>query len=147
LPPPDFVRFFIDKSVGAPGLAAVLQPAGWDCLTHEVHFAGQYGIIPDPEIIAACAATGRFLITSDKDLPVRWIAEIRAADIGIFLLSNQNDGSDVWGVRLLNCEAQIIDEAVNRQRPFVARINEAGNLYLLDQIDLTTFRWKRVFHR
>jgi hypothetical protein len=147
LPPPDNLRFFLDKSIGAPGMAEVLRPAGWTCITHEEHFAGRYGVIEDPEIIQTCGIPHWFLITSDKDLPVRWIAEIRAAIIGIFLLSNQNDGSDLWAKRLISCELDIIDEATHRECPFVARVSTSGKLYLLNQIDAETFQWRRIYHR
>jgi hypothetical protein len=147
LPPPDNIHFFLDKSVGAPGMVAVLRPVGYNCVTHEEYFAGRNNVVEDPEIIAACGQHGWFLITSDKDLPIRWIEEIRAAQIGIFLLSNQNDGSGVWSNRIIACEADVIHEAQNRERPFVARISVAGRLYLLDQIDAVTFRWARVYQR
>jgi hypothetical protein len=146
LPPPENLEFFLDKSVGAPGMAAVLRPAGYMCVTHEEHFVGRHAAVLDPEIIQACAEHGWFLITSDKDLPVRWIEEIRAAQIGIFLLSNQNDGSEIWANRIIACEADVIDEALNRERSFVARISVAGKMYLLDQMDALTIEWKRIYH-
>ena len=48
---------------------------------------------------------------------------------------------------LCACEVQIVEEATNRERPFVARISDAGKLYLLDQIDAVSFQWKRIFHK
>jgi len=65
-------------------MAEVLRPAGYNCVTHEEHFAGRFAAVADTEIIAECGQHAWFLITSDKDLPVRWIEEIRAAQIGNF---------------------------------------------------------------
>jgi|SRR5579864_2299775 len=125
----------------------VLRPAGYNCIIHEEYFAGRYDVIFDPEIIQVCGNNHWFLITSDKDLPVRWIEEIRAAQIGIFLLSNQNDGSEVWANRIMACEADVIREAETRDLPFVARISVEGKMYMLKQIDAETFRWVKVYHR
>ncbi len=105
--------------------------------------------MPDPEIIELCGRQDWRLITSDKNMPTTWIREIKTAQIGIFLLSNQNDGSDVWGRRIIACDDQITHEAINRERPFVARISDGGKLYMLSTLDQEAPtekpRWRSVY--
>ena len=125
-PPPDPV-FFLDRNLGAEKMSRILASAGFRVELHHVWFYGRQDVT-DEEIIAECGKRSCFLLTADGDLASRYEAEIRQANIGVFVLSNNNEGPSLWGPRIVAARNAFVRTTSHRPRPFVARFGKGGEL-------------------
>jgi hypothetical protein len=114
--------------LGARKLAGILRAAGFAVVTHQERYGTQRDREPDPDIALECGRRKDVLITADPDFEHQFGAEVLAAKIAVFYLTNNHDGADVWGARLLTARADIMTELGRRRKPFVARIAADGRV-------------------
>jgi hypothetical protein len=88
-------------------LAAILRPAGFEICTHHDWYGPQGTLIEDPTIIADCGKHKTVLITADSDLEFSFGVEIYAAKVAILILSNNNDGPNRWGPKIVQAKDKI----------------------------------------
>ena len=102
--------------------------------TVQIHHDCFYGRqdVSDPEIIEECGKRGWYLLTGDGNLCSTYPAEVMRAQIGVFVLSNNHDGPEKWGPRIVAAKASMIRATQRRARPFVARLNTSSRLTLKD---------------
>jgi hypothetical protein len=68
------------------------------------------------------------LMTADADLEFMCGSEISASKVAIFVLSNNHEGPDKWGPRIIKAKEQIFLELKRRKKPFVGHIGESGRV-------------------
>jgi hypothetical protein len=109
-------------------LPGILRAAGFKVITHQERYGTQRNDEPDPSIALECGRQKNILITADPDFEHTYGAEVRDAKIAVFLLSNNHDGANVWGARILNSRSEIYAELGRRRKPFVAHITTEGRV-------------------
>jgi predicted nuclease of predicted toxin-antitoxin system len=119
--------FFLDRNLGAEKLAAILRAAEFTLITHTQVYKTRQNV-KDPEIIADCGKARTVLLTADTDLEFSYAAEINEAKIAIFVLSNNNDGPEKWGPRIINARQDMDRELGRRRKSFSAQINTEGRV-------------------
>lgn len=107
-------------------------------MTHRSCF-GERQDVSDPEVIAHCGKSHMVLISADYDFEAMYAKEIRAAKIAVFVVSNNHEGPDKWGPRIVSAKDEIFDQLKRRKKPFVGFIGESGRvtkvrLYRRDKI-------------
>jgi hypothetical protein len=117
--------------LGAYKLAAMLRPNGFDVVTHLERYGSQRDREPDPNIALECGRRKNILIAADPDFETQYAVEVRQAGIAVFLLSNNHDGADKWGPRIIKARDAILLEIGRRRKPFVAHINVDGEISLV----------------
>ena len=68
--------------------------------------------------------------------------EIAEAGIAVFVTTNNNEGPDKWGPRIITAKAAIIRELNRRQKPFTASISKEGQITLVRVYDGA--EWKTI---
>ncbi len=119
--------FFLDRNLGAEKLAGILRAADFTLITHTQVYKDRQDV-KDPEIIADCGKAKTVLLTADSDLEFSYAAEINAAKIAVFVLSNNNDGPEKWGPRIINARQDMEREIRRRRKSFSAQINAEGRV-------------------
>jgi len=67
-------------------------------------------------------------LTADADLEFTYAAEIRGAKIAVFILTNNHEGPDVWGPRVVSAKSYIERELGRRRKPFAAHITTESRI-------------------
>ena len=98
----------------------ILRKAGYQVVTHKAKYRGKQGI-PDPPIIADCGKDNLVLLTADGQLETLWAAEIQQARIAVVILTNNKDGSSVWGTRLTAGKQDILAKLKKYKKPCALR--------------------------
>lgn len=106
----------------------MLRSAGFKVFTHRTCFGQQDQNISDPLVVKRCAKDRRVLITADADLEFMCGSEISASKVAIFVLSNNHEGPDKWGPRIIKAKEQILYELKRRKKPFVGHVGESGRV-------------------
>jgi predicted nuclease of predicted toxin-antitoxin system len=120
--------FFLDRQLGSEKLVALLRPAGFKVFSHQSRYGAQGQNISDVEVIAGCGREHRVLLSADSDFEYMYGAEIKAAKIAAFVLSNNHEGPSKWGPRIIQAKDQVLLELKRRKKPFVGHINEYGRV-------------------
>ena len=95
-------------------------------MTHQERYGSQRDTEPDPNIATECGRRKNVLLTADPDFEHMFGVEIRDAKIAVFYLTNNHEGADIWGTRILSARDDILRELGRRRKPFVAHITTAG---------------------
>jgi hypothetical protein len=114
--------FFIDANLGTSKLAGILRTDGYKVITHPEWYGVREGV-PDPEIIADCGAKKVVLLTADSDLETTWAAEIEVARISVVILTNNTDGADKWGARLIAGHKNLTEHLRKHKKPCAIRFS------------------------
>lgn len=112
--------FFVDENLGKAKLPGLLRAAGYRVITHFERY-GEVDGIEDPQIIADCGIHKSVLLTGDSDLETTWAAEIEQAKIAVVILTNNSDGADKWGERLIRGRTAIVEKLRSYRRPCALR--------------------------
>jgi hypothetical protein len=112
-------------------LPGILRAAGFQIVTHLERYGSQRDTEPDPKIATECGKRKNILLTADPDFEHTYGAEISEAKIAVFLLTNNHDGADIWGARILSAKADILQELWRRRKPFVAHVTTEGCVNLV----------------
>ena len=120
--------FFLDRTFGKERLAAILREAGFVFVTHFEEYGDGGHNLGDPAIIKDCGLKKRVLITGDQDLVYTWAKEIRKAKIAVFITTNNKDGPDKWGPRIIEAREDILRELGRRKKPFAGTISTEGRI-------------------
>lgn len=118
--------FFLDRTFGDK-MAAILSAAGFTLQTHHVVYYGRQDVT-DPEIIDECGKRSWFIITADGKFHIRWEIEIRQAQVGIFILSNNHEKPEIWGPRIVSLQSRMHYATQHRLCPFVGHISASSEL-------------------
>ena len=120
--------FFLDRTFGEKMLN-MLSEAGFRLETHHNVYYGRQNVT-DPEIIDECGKRPGpwFILTGDGKFPMRWEIEIRRAQIGAFVLSNNHEKPEIWGQRVVSLKSRMILAAQRRPRPFIGHISVGAQL-------------------
>jgi hypothetical protein len=110
----------VDENLGSAKLPGILCKAGFNLVTHKAKYKGKQGIA-DPQIIADCGKDNLVLLTADGALETLWAAEIQQAGIAVVILTNNKDGSSVWGTRLTAGKKDIIAKLNQYKKPCALR--------------------------
>jgi hypothetical protein len=86
--------------------------------------------IADPVMIADCGFKNRVLLTGDRGLVHTWAKEIVDASIAVFVTTDNSEGPQQWGPRIIAAKEGILRELRRRHRPFTATISLERNLSL-----------------
>lgn len=105
----------------------MLRAADFTLITHTQVYKDRQDV-KDPEIITDCGKAKTVLLTADSDLEFSYAAEINRAKIAIFVLSNNNDGPEKWGPRIINARQDMERELRRRRKSFAAQINAEGRV-------------------
>jgi hypothetical protein len=119
--------FFLDRNLGLK-LAAILRLANFDVIAHQEHYGPEAQKISDPEVISECGRLKYPLLTADGNMPFTFASEIRNAKIAVFLLSNNHEGPEVWGPRVISAKLDMEREWYGRAKPYTAHINREGRV-------------------
>jgi hypothetical protein len=119
-------EFFLDRNLGREKLASLLHPT-FKIVTHRSCF-GERQNVSDPEIIEFCGKKHLVLISADYDFQSMYAKEIRAAKIAAFVVSNNHEGPNKWGPRIVSAKDEILFHLKNRNKPFVGLISETGRV-------------------
>lgn len=84
--------------------------------------------IADPVIITSCGLLNRVLLTGDQDLLRNWNKEIIQANIAVFVTTDNREGPDQWGPRIIAAKDDILRELQRRSKPFTANISKEGRV-------------------
>jgi hypothetical protein len=96
--------------------------------------------IADPVIIQHCGLMNRVLLTGDQDLIRTWNKEIIQAGIGVFVITNNNEGPSQWVPRIVAARKDILRELVKRQKPFTANVAKEGRISTVRIYDGTSWQ-------
>ncbi len=141
-PPDDAPVFFLDRTFGRNELAAMLRPAGFQLVTIYEEFGDAEAKIADPVFILDCGYKGRVVLTGDQDMVYTWAKEIVEAGIAVFVTTDNNEGPDKWGPRIIAAKDGIMRELRRRKKPFTASISRDGCVTLVRIYDGT--QWKTI---
>jgi hypothetical protein len=98
--------------------------------------------IADPVMIADCGFKNRVLLTGDRDLVHTWAKEIVDASIAVFVTTDNSEGPQQWGPRIIAAKEGILRELRRRHKPFTATISREGSI---SQVRLYEgSRWKGI---
>src|SRR5207248_1743193 len=78
-----------------------------------------------------CGRQKNVLITADPDFEHTYGTEVWQARIGVFYLTNNHDGAEIWGSRILSAHADMTRELGRRRKPFVAHITTEGRVSMV----------------
>jgi hypothetical protein len=120
--------FFIDRTFGKEKLAAMLRLNGFSVVTHYEEYGDEGHKIGDPIIICDCGLKNRILLTGDQDLVYTYATEIKDSKIAVFVTTDNNEGPDKWGPRIIAARLGIWRELLRREKPFAARISTNGRV-------------------
>jgi len=123
--------YFLDRQLGAYKLPGILRAAGFKLETHLERYGSARDTEPDPNIALECGKQKNVLITADPDFEYTYGKEVLQAKIAVFFLTNNHDGSEAWGARILNAHADMTRELGRRRKPFVAHIITEGRVNLV----------------
>jgi hypothetical protein len=98
--------------------------------------------IVDPVVIQHCGLMNRVLLTGDQDLIRTWNKEIIQAEIAVFVTTENNEGPNAWGPRIIAAKNGILRELGRRQKPFTATISKEGHVAQVRIYDGT--QWKAI---
>jgi len=104
-------------------LAGILRAAGFAVITHLERYGSQRDTEPDPAIAQRCGQEKNILVTADPDFETLYAAEVRASKIAVFFLTNNEEGAEIWGARILSAHQDIERELGRRRKPFIAHIS------------------------
>jgi hypothetical protein len=120
--------FFTDRTFGKAKLADMLRQADFVVVTHFEEYGDEGHKIVDPAIIGDCGLKNRVLLTGDQDLVYTYALEIKQARIAVFVTTDNNEGPDKWGPRIIAARRDIWRELSRRAKPFTARISREGRV-------------------
>lgn len=120
--------FFTDRTFGKAKLADMLRQAAFVVATHYEEYGDEGHKIADPVIIRDCGLKNRVLLTGDQDLVHTYAVEVREAGIAVFVTTDNNEGPDKWGPRIIAARSDIWRELSRRTKPFTARISREGKI-------------------
>lgn len=123
-------------------LADMLREADFLVVTHYDEYGDEGHKIADPVIIKDCGLKNRVLLTGDQDLVYTWAVEIREAGIAVFVTTDNNEGPDKWGPRIIAAKRDIWRELARRTKPFTARISREGQITQVRIIEKGS--WKAI---
>jgi hypothetical protein len=109
-------------------LVEMLRPAGFNIVTHYEEYGDEGHNIGDPAIIHDCGLKKRILLTGDKDLVHTYAREIRSAKIAVFVTTDNMEGPQKWGPRIISARSDIFRELKRREKPFAAVISAQGRV-------------------
>jgi hypothetical protein len=104
----------------------MLRPAGFLLVTIYEEFGEAEAKIADPAFILDCGYKGRVVLTGDQDMVYTWAKEIVEAGIAVFVTTDNNEGPDKWGPRIIAARDDIMRELRRRRKPFTANISREG---------------------
>jgi hypothetical protein len=120
----------------------MLRQAGFVVFTHYDEYGDEGHGIADPVIIEDCGLKNRVLLTGDQDLVYTWALEIRRARIAVFVTTDNNEGPDKWGPRIISAKEDIWRELAKRDKPFTGRISRDGRVTQVRVFEKG--RWKTI---
>ncbi len=134
--------FFLDRTLGRNRVAQMLRDAGFLVRTTFDEYGEAESRIADPVIIASCGLLNRVLLTGDQDLVRSWNKEIIQAGIAVFVTTDNREGPNQWGPRIIAAKKGIMLELQRRQKPFTASIAKEGRVSSVRIYDGT--EWKTI---
>ena len=114
----------------------MLRVSGFCIVTHHDEYGDEGHGIADPAIISDCGLKNRILLSGDQNLVYTYALEIRKAEIAVFVTTDNNEGPNQWGPRIIAAKRDIWRELGRRKKPFAARISSNGEITQV-----------RVYHR
>ena len=123
--------YFLDRQLGAYKLPGILRAAGFMLETHLERYGSMRDMEPDPHIALECGKQKSVLITADPDCEHTYGKEVLEARIAVFHLTNNHDGAEIWGSRILKAHSDMTRELGRRRKPFVAHITTEGRVSLV----------------
>jgi hypothetical protein len=120
----------------------MLRPAGFLLVTIHEEFGDAEAKIADPAFILDCGYKGRVVLTGDQDMVYTWAKEIVEAGIAVFVTTDNNEGPDKWGPRIIAAKNDIMRELRRRQKPFTANISREGCVTMVRVYDGAV--WKAI---
>jgi hypothetical protein len=123
-------------------MAEMLRNADFVLRTSFEEYGEADSKIFDPVIIQSCGLLNRVLLTGDQDLVRTWNKEIIEARIAVFVTTENNEGPDAWGPRIILAKDDILRELKRRQKPFTANISKEGRVTQVRVYDGT--RWQTI---
>lgn len=106
----------------------MLRPNGFNVITHFEEYGDEGHNVGDPAIIHDCGIKNRVLLTGDKDLVHTYAREIREARIAVFVTTDNMEGPQKWGPRIIGARSDILRELKRRRRPFTAVISNQSRV-------------------
>jgi hypothetical protein len=120
----------------------MLRSAEFQIVTLFDEFGEAESRITDPVMIADCGFKNRVLLTGDRDLVHTWAKEIVDASIAVFVKTDNSEGPQQWGPRIIAAREGILHELRRRHKPFTATISREGSI---SQVRLYEgSRWKGI---
>jgi len=120
--------FFLDRTFGKTKLVEMLRPHGFIIVTHFEEYGDEGHNLGDPAIIEDCGIKNRVLLTGDKDLVHTYAREIRDAEIAVFVTTDNMEGPQKWGPRIIAAKSDIWRELGRRKKPFTSVISKEGRV-------------------
>jgi len=121
----------VDRQLGAYKFPAILRAAGFNVISHLERYGSQRDTEPDPSIAIECGKQKNVLITADPDFETLYAKEVRESKIAVFYLTNNHEGAEIWGARVLAAHSDMQRELGRRRKPFVAHITTEGRVNLV----------------
>lgn len=120
----------------------MLRPQGFLLVTMYEEFGEAESKIADPAMIRDCGLKNRVLLTGDQDLVHTWAKEIAESQIAVFVTTDNNEGPQQWGPRIIKAKRGILRELRRREKPFTARISRDGQITQVRLFE--QMRWKTI---
>lgn len=120
--------FFVDRTFGRYRMAEMLRAADFVLRTSFEEYGEADSKIIDPVIIASCGLLSRVLLTGDQDLVRTWNNDIIQAGIAVFVTTDNREGPEQWGPRIIAAKEDILRELRRRKKPFTANISKDGHV-------------------
>jgi hypothetical protein len=134
--------FFLDRTFGRNQVAQMLRGAGFILRTCFEEYGEADFRIADPVIIQSCGLLNRVLLTGDQDLVRTWNKEIIQSGIAVFVTTDNREGPQQWGPRIISAKEDILRELGRRQKPFTASISKEGRVTQVKIYDGT--QWQTI---
>jgi hypothetical protein len=123
----------------------MLRSAGFLIATVHEEFGNADGQIADPTLIIDCGFKGRIMLTGDQAMVYAYSKEIVDSGIAVFVTTDNNEGPEKWGPRIIAAKDGIMRELRRRKKPFTASISKDGCVTLVRIYDGT--EWKTIHIR
>lgn len=120
----------------------MLRSAGFQLVTIYEEYGDAECRINDPVFIIDCGFKNRIVLTGDQDMVYTWAKEIKDAGVAVFVTTDNNEGPQRWGPRIIAAKEDIMRELRRRRKPFTARISREGCVTLVRLHDGK--QWKAI---
>jgi hypothetical protein len=139
----DLCVLFLDEGFGHRELGPALEGIGYSIVCHQKHHNKRQGI-KDDEIIPDCAKNNWLLVTTDKNMVLRYRDLLKQHRQALVFTSNNHEKYDTWIRAFENAKVAIERHWKKTEPPWVGRLHPTGLLEVSSLLKYTRFQTESV---